>query len=36
VVGESAYLRERAHRDTEQFTSLAELLRGHPDRTPGR
>ena len=36
VVGESADLRERAHRDTEQFTSLAELLRGHPDRPPGR
>jgi len=36
VVGESADLRERAHRDTEQFTSLAELLRGHPDRPTGR
>lgn len=36
VVGDSAYLRERAHRDTEQFTSLAELLSGHPDRLPGR
>lgn len=32
VVTQAEQARERADRDTESFTSLAELLRGHPDR----
>ena len=32
VVGESQEARARANRAPESFTSLAELLRGHPDR----
>ncbi len=32
VVAQAQESRERADRDTQTFTSLAELLRGHPDR----